>query len=157
VLREQAEKGVDDTGEVFQKGTGVDGFLKHLPCIVLCHTPLPPASLPPRATLPRVGTPFQQAVWQALRRIPRGRVATYGDIACAIGKPSAFRAVGTAVGKNPDAPRTPCHRVVLGNGHIGNYSGPGGATTKVQLLQQEGVVIARGRVVDFAGKRYPPL
>lgn len=71
------------------------------------------------------GTAFQVNVWRALLRIEPGRVTTYGAIAAAIGHPGAFRAVGTAVGANPLAWVIPCHRVVPGNGKIGNYrSGP---------------------------------
>ena len=65
-------------------------------------------------------TPFQKNVCQALNSIPKGRICTYGDLAKHL-KTKAVRAVGTAVGKNPDAPQVPCHRVVLSDGKIGNY------------------------------------
>lgn len=67
------------------------------------------------------GTNFQTAVWRALLRIPEGRFASYGEVARAIGKPRAVRAVGTAVGANPCAFLIPCHRVIRGNGEIGGY------------------------------------
>lgn len=67
------------------------------------------------------GTNFQIAVWRALLAIPEGRYASYGQIARAIGKPSAVRAVGSAVGANPCAYVIPCHRVIRGNGEIGGY------------------------------------
>jgi AraC family transcriptional regulator of adaptative response/methylated-DNA-[protein]-cysteine methyltransferase len=67
------------------------------------------------------GTNFQIAVWRALLAIPEGRLVSYGDIARAIGKPAAVRAVGTAVGANPCAFVIPCHRVIRGNGEIGGY------------------------------------
>ncbi|MDX1563386.1 MAG: methylated-DNA--[protein]-cysteine S-methyltransferase, partial [Gammaproteobacteria bacterium] len=67
------------------------------------------------------GTNFQVAVWRALLEIPPGRLASYGDIARAIDKPKAVRAVGAAVGANPCAFVIPCHRVIRGNGQIGGY------------------------------------
>ncbi len=97
-------------------------------------------------------TPFQRAVWEALKRIPEGKVATYGDLADYLGT-KAVRAVGTAVGKNPDAPVIPCHRVVRSDGTVGNYSGDGGVKTKIALLAAEGVAVRNGRVVDFAVHR----
>ena len=97
---------------------------------------------------PKKPTFFQQSVWEALRLIPIGRVTTYGEIARYLGT-SAVRAVGTAVGQNPDAPAVPCHRVVLSTGAIGQYSGQGGVATKIALLQNEGVAVAKGKIVDF--------
>ena len=67
------------------------------------------------------GTPFQMKVWEALLRIPMGRLAAYGDVAAAIGRPGAGRAVGTAIGANPVAWLIPCHRVIRQNGEIGGY------------------------------------
>lgn len=99
------------------------------------------------------GTPFQRAVWEALKLIPEGRVTTYGDIAAYLGT-KAVRAVGSAVGKNPDAPQVPCHRVVPADGSLGRYSGPGGAVRKQTLLAEEGVVIEDGRIVDFIARRF---
>ena len=69
------------------------------------------------------GTPFQIKVWEALIRIPEGTVATYSDIAAAIGHPKAVRAVGSAVGDNPIAYLIPCHRVIRSTGEFGNYGG----------------------------------
>lgn len=68
-----------------------------------------------------LGTPFQHAVWQELRRIPCGVVRSYGDIARQLGKPQASRAVGSAIGANPLAILIPCHRVLRGDGGIGGY------------------------------------
>ncbi|MDX2085686.1 MAG: methylated-DNA--[protein]-cysteine S-methyltransferase [Candidatus Melainabacteria bacterium] len=68
-----------------------------------------------------VGTPFQQAVWQALREIPRGSVCTYRQLAQRVGSPKAFRAVGQANGRNPAALLVPCHRVVAADGGLGGY------------------------------------
>jgi AraC family transcriptional regulator of adaptative response/methylated-DNA-[protein]-cysteine methyltransferase len=67
------------------------------------------------------GSPFQLKVWQALLRIPAGRLLSYGDIASAIGHPGASRAVGTAVGSNSVAYLIPCHRVIRESGVIGDY------------------------------------
>ena len=82
--------------------------------------------------------PFQQKVWLACASIPKGEVRTYGWIAQKIGQPTAARAVGTALGKNPFAPTIPCHRVVRSDGSLGGYSGEGGLKTKVSLLKKEG-------------------
>lgn len=95
-----------------------------------------------------MATVLQQRVWEALLRIPRGKVTTYGLIARYLGT-RGVRAVATAVGKNPDAPEVPCHRVVLSDGTLGNYSGKGGVGTKKQLLAHEGVIVTRGRIDDF--------
>ena len=67
------------------------------------------------------GTPFQLQVWRALLRVPGGEAVAYGDLAAAIGKPTASRAVGTAVGRNPVAYLIPCHRVLRGDGQLGGY------------------------------------
>ena len=67
------------------------------------------------------GTPFQMKVWEALLRIPAGRLAAYGDVAAAIGRPEASRAIGTAIGANPVAWLIPCHRVIRQNGVFGGY------------------------------------
>jgi len=67
------------------------------------------------------GTNFQIAVWRALLAIPEGCLASYGDVARAVGKPRAVRAVGSAVGANPCAYLIPCHRVIRGNGEMGGY------------------------------------
>ncbi|MCX7825279.1 MAG: methylated-DNA--[protein]-cysteine S-methyltransferase [Verrucomicrobiae bacterium] len=67
-------------------------------------------------------TPFQRAVWRALRRIPYGQTRSYAQIARAIGRPRAFRAVGAACGSNPLPLLIPCHRVVASNGGIGGFA-----------------------------------
>ena len=83
-------------------------------------------------------TPFQRAVLLACSRIPKGQTRTYSQIARAIGKPKAARAVGNALAKNPFAPLIPCHRVVKSDGSPGGYSGKGGVKTKRRLLAAEG-------------------
>ncbi|MDC0215679.1 MGMT family protein [Candidatus Pelagibacter sp.] len=87
------------------------------------------------------GTDFQLKVWNYLKRIPKGKVKTYLEVAKAIGKPKAFRAVANAVGKNPYPPKIPCHRVIRSDGTIGGYSGKGGKKTKQKLLKKEGISI----------------
>lgn len=90
-----------------------------------------------------MATQLQKKVWDALHKIPQGKVTTYGALAKYL-KTKAVRAVGTAVGKNPNAPQCPCHRVVRANGTIGNYSGKGGIAGKIALLIKEGVVVVQG-------------
>jgi AraC family transcriptional regulator of adaptative response/methylated-DNA-[protein]-cysteine methyltransferase len=68
------------------------------------------------------GTPFQMKVWEALLRIPRGALASYGDVAAAIGAPRASRAVASAIAANPVAVLIPCHRVIRQTGHFGGYA-----------------------------------
>ena len=86
-----------------------------------------------------VGTEFQLKVWAYLMKIPRGRVKTYSQVAKAIGKPLAVRAVANAIGKNPYPPKIPCHRVIRSDGLLGGYSGKGGVKTKRFLLKKEGI------------------
>lgn len=81
------------------------------------------------------GTPFQARVWAELRRIPAGRPCSYGDLARAIGQPTAVRAVGGANGRNPIALVIPCHRVIASDGSLGGYSS--GLERKRWLLQHE--------------------
>ena len=82
------------------------------------------------------GTPFQRAVWDALLRIARGTTCSYGDIAVVLGSPSAVRAVGAAVGKNPVSVIVPCHRVIGRDGSLTGYAG--GLERKKALLALEG-------------------
>ena len=88
-----------------------------------------------------IGTKFQLKVWSYLRKIPRGSLKTYSQVAKAIGKPRAVRAVANAIGKNPLAPKIPCHRVIRSDGSLGGYSGKGGIKTKRFLLKKEGVTL----------------
>ena len=80
------------------------------------------------------GTKFQLKVWNYLKKIPRGKVKSYLEVAKGIGKPKAFRAVANAVGKNPYPPLIPCHRVIRSDGSLGGYSGKGGIKEKRRLL-----------------------
>jgi O-6-methylguanine DNA methyltransferase len=81
------------------------------------------------------GTPFQEEVWDALRRIPRGETRTYGEIAADLGRPQAARAVGRACGANPVPVFVPCHRVQAAGGRLGGFSG--GLRWKRLLLARE--------------------
>ena len=81
------------------------------------------------------GTPFQRTVWDQLRRIPYGETRAYGELAEALGNPSASRAVGLANGKNPIGIIVPCHRVVGADGSLTGYGG--GLHRKQRLLDFE--------------------
>ena len=81
---------------------------------------------------------FQRRVLSIALKIPRGKYLTYGDVAKAIGKPQASRAVGQALGHNPVPIVIPCHRVLGSDGSLHGYSGGGGIQTKAWLLQLEG-------------------
>ncbi|ETF00818.1 methylated-DNA--protein-cysteine methyltransferase [Advenella kashmirensis W13003] len=81
------------------------------------------------------GTAFQERVWQALREIPAGTTASYGDIAARIGAPTAVRAVAQACGANRIAVAIPCHRVVRRDGDISGYRW--GVERKRALLEKE--------------------
>lgn len=82
-----------------------------------------------------IGSPFQKRVWEELQKIPRGETRSYAEIAAAIGKPSAFRAVALANGANQFAIVIPCHRVINSNGDLGGYGG--GIKRKEWLLKHE--------------------
>ena len=95
-----------------------------------------PKKFPPLTPL---GTEFQKSVWNAMRKIPLGKTKSYGEIAQAIGKPKAVRAVGGACGANPIPVLVPCHRVLAANGKIGGFSG--GLARKRDLLKREGIKV----------------
>jgi len=83
------------------------------------------------------GTVFQKKVWLELSKIPKGETRTYKEIAIAIGRPLAVRAVANACGKNPHPIKIPCHRVIRSDGKLGGYSAPGGTAAKRRLLKEE--------------------
>jgi O-6-methylguanine DNA methyltransferase len=95
-----------------------------------------PKNLPP---LDLTGTKFQKSVWTALRKISTGKTKSYGEIARAIGRPRAVRAVGGACGANPVPVLVPCHRVLAANKKLGGFSG--GLEWKRSLLAREGIKI----------------
>ena len=83
------------------------------------------------------GTTLQIKVWKYLKTIPKGQTRTYKQVAIAIKKPKAIRAVANAVGKNPYPIVIPCHRVIRSEGKLGGDSGPGGLKLKKKLLNKE--------------------
>ena len=85
------------------------------------------------------GTKFQKKVWNYLKTIKKGSVKSYKEVAIGINRPKSARAVANAVGKNPFAPKIPCHRVIRSDGSLGGYSGKGGVKTKRKLLKKEGI------------------
>ena len=88
------------------------------------------------------GTDFQKAVWRELEKIPFGKTRTYGEIACAIGKPKAGRAVGSACNKNPVPIVVPCHRVIGAGGKLTGFAC--GTETKEWLLGHEAFFDSKG-------------
>jgi len=83
------------------------------------------------------GTKFQVKVWSYIKTIPKGKVKTYKQVAIGINRPKSARAVANACGKNPYAPKVPCHRVVRTDGGLGGYSAKGGIKKKIKLLKAE--------------------
>ena len=96
-------------------------------------------------------TPFKEKVWRACARIPRGRVSTYKEIARAIGKPRAARAVGNTLNKNRSK-RVPCHRVVLSSGKLGGFAA--GTRKKKKLLEREGIRFRGSKIKNFGKLLY---
>ncbi len=90
---------------------------------------------------------FARAVYTAVRAIPRGRVITYREVAYAIGRPRAVRAVGNTLNKNRDT-TVPCHRVVRSDGRVGGYAW--GSRQKERILIAEGVKVKKGKILRFA-------
>jgi O-6-methylguanine DNA methyltransferase len=90
-------------------------------------------------------TPFQKKIYEALKKVPKGKVTTYQDLAHTIGS-KAYRAVGSAMRKNPFAPVVPCHRVINTDGSIGNFSGKDGVKGKIKMLREEGIIIINNKI-----------
>jgi len=95
---------------------------------------------------------FSERVYEAVRKIPRGQVATYGQIAAMAGKPGAARAVGNALHRNPFEGDVPCHRVVNAAGRLSPNFAFGGWEIQAKLLEGEGVRVRSGYVVDRSFK-----
>lgn len=110
-------------------------------CAFAEGAPVDLASVPVELT----GSPFQVAIYAALRRVPRGRVRTYAGLASDAGRPRAMRAVGQAMAHNPLPLVVPCHRVVGHENALGGYTG--GVDKKRILLALEGVVVDGDRVI----------
>ena len=92
-------------------------------------------------------TTFQSDCYEALKKVPKGKVITYAGLARMIGRPKAHRAVGSAMNKNPYAPQVPCHRVVKSNGDLGGFATD--IEVKIKRLQEEGVMVSDNKIVDF--------
>ena len=88
---------------------------------------------------------FNERCYDILRRVPKGKVTTYSELARAL-KSKAYRAVGNAMKKNPHAPEVPCHRVVRSDGDVGGFAS--GTKKKISMLKKEGVEITKGKI-DF--------
>ncbi len=99
---------------------------------------------------------LKEKVYKICRRIPKGKVATYGQLARLSGNPKAARAVGYFMRTNPDAPDTPCHRVVASDGSLTGYSGIGGIKKKKEMLLKEGVHF-KGSKVDLSISQFTQL
>lgn len=97
-------------------------------------------------------TPFGRRVLAATRRIPVGRVATYGDVAAMAGRPGAARAVGTIMRECRD-PSVPCHRVVAAGGALGGFGRS--PLLKRELLRAEGITVRERRIHGFSSVRWP--
>lgn len=91
-------------------------------------------------------TEFEENVYRAVRRIPKGKVATYGQIAAAIGRPGAARAVGNALHRNPDGDLTPCFRVVNREGGLSKSFGFGGVYAQRERLREDGTEVVNFQV-----------
>jgi methylated-DNA-protein-cysteine methyltransferase related protein len=89
---------------------------------------------------------FREQIYLLTQQIPLGKVATYGMLARLAGKPHAARVVGYFMKINPDAPHTPCHRVVSSDGGLRGYSALGGILKKKSMLMREGVIIKNNKV-----------
>lgn len=85
-------------------------------------------------------------IYDVVRRIPRGRVCTYGQIALLVGNPRLSRVVGYALHVNPEPGVIPCHRVVNRNGEVSSAFAFGGENVQIQLLENEGIEFVAGRV-----------
>ncbi len=95
-------------------------------------------------------TSFHSLVYDKLRKVPRGKITTYKALAKAAGS-KAYRAVGTAMNKNPygfaEGGDVPCHRVVNSDGRVGKFAS--GTVNKIKILTEEGIPIKDGKIVDF--------
>src|SRR5919198_2195369 len=93
-------------------------------------------------------------VYDLLLKIPAGKVSTYGDLAKALGNPSASREIGRILGRNPNPITVPCHRVVMSDGKVGGYAH--GSDKKIKLLEEEGISFIGKIINDFKKVRVYP-
>ncbi len=99
---------------------------------------------------------FAQKIYSQLKKVPKGKVTTYKALAESLGS-KAYRAVGTAMKNNPNAPQVPCHRVVSSNGTVGGFKGEKSGKSiaeKIVLLRNEGVEVIGGKIKDFEKKNH---
>lgn len=87
---------------------------------------------------------FNEKCYAILKKVPKGKVTTYGELARAVGVPNGARAVGNAMNRNPYAPEVPCHRVVGSDGKMTGFAG--GIPEKIKMLEDEGVEVKNGKV-----------
>ena len=92
-----------------------------------------------------------EKIYSALKKIPKGKVSTYKEIADFVGLKS-YRGAGQIIAHNPNAPEVPCHRIVMSDGKLGGYAF--GIKKKIEILKKEGVMIANGKVQDFEKKLF---
>lgn len=102
--------------------------------------------IPPPLLLKMVKQTFSEKCYAILKRVPKGKVTTYKEIARALNC-KAYRAVGTAMNKNPYAPKVACHRVVNSNGKIGGFAS--GTKNKIKMLQKEGILVKKNHIQNF--------
>ena len=101
------------------------------------------------------GTIKDSDIYKLLIKIPAGNVSTYGDLAKALGNPSASREIGRLLGKNPNPILVPCHRVVMSDGRLGGYAY--GSTRKRELLEKEGISFTDEIISDFKEVNVYPI
>lgn len=119
------------------------------------HLSSPMVRMPDKATRISTNKPIRNSdVYDLLLKIPAGKVSTYGDLARALGNPSASRSIGRILGENPNPIKVPCHRVVMSNGRVGGYAY--GTAKKRQLLEKEGLSFTNGIVQNFKNVRVYP-
>lgn len=96
---------------------------------------------------------FAEKVYFYARKIPRGKVTTYKEIARRLGG-KGYRAVGNALRCNPYSPKVPCHRVVCSDGSLGGFIGKMDSRKKISLLRKEGVVVEKGKIKEFEKRMF---
>jgi len=95
---------------------------------------------------------LQQKIFKKLLKVPKGQITTYGELAKSVGLKNGQRAVGKIMNKNPYPVIIPCHRVVMSTGKVGGYAY--GEHVKIKMLNDEGVKIKNGKIIDLKNKIY---
>jgi O-6-methylguanine DNA methyltransferase len=91
---------------------------------------------------------FENKVYNLVRRVPKGKLTTYGELAKALGC-KCYQLIGQVMARNPYAPEVACHRVVKSDGSLGGFGGGGDNKQKKELLEKEGITVENGRIKDF--------